>query len=151
MDFIWWINYQTISSVKCMQVTPCWLSGDGRQSGQIWEGKAISCFFAAHPLGLYLSFNVRISLMKVKVVCACSVSLGCLFFHQQGEKVDFLPPKRDALFGKSRLVSFNEVSKGPDDFSTSGLFLFCTLAGRWKYRCTSCFVGAIEQPAYKSS
>lgn len=67
--------------------------------------------------------------MKVKVVCACSVSLGCLFFHQQGEKVDF-PLQRDALFGKSRLVSFNEVSKGPDDFSTSGLFLFCTLVWR---------------------
>lgn len=53
--------------------------------------------------------------MKVKVVCAYSVSLGCRFFHQQGEKVDF-PLQRDALFGKSRLVSFNEVSKGPDDF-----------------------------------
>lgn len=139
VDYIWRINYQTISSVKCKWVTPCWLSGDRRQSGQIWEGKAISCFFAVRPLGLYLSFNVRISLMKVKVVCACSVSLGCQFFHQQGEKVDF-PLQRDALFGKSRLVSFNEVSKGPDDFSTSGLFLFCTLVRRWKYRCISCFV-----------
>lgn len=37
------------------------------------------------------------------------------------------PLQRDALFGKSRLVSFNEVSKGPDDFSTSWLFLFYTL------------------------
>lgn len=53
--------------------------------------------------------------MKVKVVCACAVSLGCRFFHQQGEKVDF-PLQRNALFGKSGLVSFNEVSKGPDDF-----------------------------------
>lgn len=53
--------------------------------------------------------------MKVKVVCAWAVSLGCLFFHQQGEKVDF-PLQRDALFGKSMLVSFNEVSKGLDDF-----------------------------------
>lgn len=68
--------------------------------------------------------------MKVKVVCAYSVSLGCWFFHQQGEKVDF-PLRRDALFGKSRLVSFNEVSKAPDDFfSTSGLFLFCALVRR---------------------
>ena len=62
--------------------------------------------------------------MKVKVVCACSVSLGCLFFHQQGEKVDF-PLQRDALFGKSRLVSFNEVSKGLDDFfPLRGFFFF---------------------------
>lgn len=89
-DYIWWINYQTISSVKCKRVTQCWLSGDRRQSGQIWEGKAISCFFAVRPLGFYLSFNVRISSMKVKVVCACSVSLGCWFFYQRGEKVDFL-------------------------------------------------------------
>lgn len=88
--------------------------------------------------------------MKVKVVCACSVSLGCLFFHQQGEKVDF-PLQRDALFGKSRLVSFNEVSKGPDDFSTSGLFLFSALARRRIYRCTSCFVEPLEQHAFKSS
>lgn len=63
--------------------------------------------------------------MKVKVVCARSVSFGCLFFHQQGEKVDFTL-QRDALFGKSRLVSFNEVSKGPDDFSISRLLLFST-------------------------
>lgn len=69
--------------------------------------------------------------MKVKVVCACAVSLGCqFFFHQQGEKVDF-PLRRNALFGKSRLVPFNEVSKGPDHFSapppslhTLPLFLF---------------------------
>lgn len=80
--------------------------------------------------------------MKVKVVCACAVSLGCRFFHQQGEKVDF-PLQRNALFGKSGLVSFNEVSKGPDDFfffPSSGLFLFCTLVRRWKYRCSPCKV-----------
>lgn len=126
VDYIWWINDQTMSSVKSTRVTPCWLSGDRKQSGQIWEGKAISCFFAVHPLGFYLSFNGRVSLMKVKVVCACSVSLGCWFFQQRGEKVDSLL-QRDTLFGKSMLVSFNEVSKGPDDFfffSTSGLFLF---------------------------
>lgn len=63
--------------------------------------------------------------MKVKVVCDRSVSFGCLFFHQQGEKVDFAL-QRDALFGKSRLVSFNQVSKGPDDFSISRLLLFST-------------------------
>lgn len=56
--------------------------------------------------------------MKVKVVCACAVSLGCQFFHQQGEKVDF-PLRRNALFGKSSLVPFNEVSKGPDHFFLS--------------------------------
>lgn len=103
-----------------------------RQSVQSWGvGGVISCFFAVLPVGLCLSFNVRISLMKVKVVCASSVSLGCRFFHQQGEKVEFSfynppPPqkKRNFVFGKSTLVSFNEVSEGPGGFSTSGLCLF---------------------------
>lgn len=68
--------------------------------------------------------------MKVKVVCACSVSLGRLFFHQQGEKVAFLL-RRDALFGKSRLVSFNEVSKGPDDvFKFRAVLRLCIYRGR---------------------
>lgn len=82
--------------------------------------------------------------MKVKVVFACSVSVGMPVFSTSSSsgssKVKRLisPSKEKALFGKSRLVSFNEVSKGPDDFSTSGLFVFCTLEknGSWKYRCT---------------
>lgn len=88
--------------------------------------------------------------MKVKVVCVSSVLLGCLFFHQQGEKVG--PPhthtqkrkKRDALFGKSTLVSFNEVSKGPDDFSTSGLFFVLYIDAEMKVQMYFMICGAIE-------
>lgn len=72
--------------------------------------------------------------MKVKVVFACSVSVGMPVFSTSNSrsKVKRLisPSKEKALFGKSRLVSFNEVSKGLDDFSTSGLFVFCTLERR---------------------
>lgn len=89
--------------------------------------------------------------MKVKVVCACAVSLGCQFFHQQGEKVDF-PLRRNALFGKSRLVPFNEVSKGPDHFSplTSGLFLFCTFVKEVKTQTSPLRGGDIERHVYCS-
>ncbi len=86
--------------------------------------------------------------MKVKVVCACSVSLGCLFFHQQGEKVDF-SLQRDVLFGKSRLVSFNEVSKGPDDFSTSGLFFVLCMSVEVKTQRYFLLCGTVEQHAHK--
>lgn len=88
--------------------------------------------------------------MKVKVVCACSVSLGCLFFHQQGEKVDF-PLQRDALFGKSRLVSFNEVSKGPDDFFHFRAVFVLYISEEVEIQMYFVFCGAIEQHAYKSS
>lgn len=84
--------------------------------------------------------------MKVKVVCACAVSLGCRFFHQQGEKVDF-PLQRDALFGKSRLVSFNEVSKGPDDFFHFRAVFVLYISVEVKIQIVLLFCGTIQQHA----
>ena len=64
-----------------------------RHGGHVWEKRrrlAAKVFVLSVPwASSYLSFNVRTSLMKLKVIFSMVCLSGCLLFHWQGEEVDF--------------------------------------------------------------
>lgn len=121
MDYIWWINYQTVTTVKCSWVTPCWLWGDTRQRPNLGGNgdKLLLCCSSPGPVFIIQCENLLdesqgcfcmlclvgmpvFSTSKVKRLISASKEKPCLespgsFFLMKSQKVLMIFPLQGCL------------------------------------------------------